>query len=155
MPVLTADQRAFLAAARTATLATVDAQGRPRLVPICFAVRPDETGQASVLYTPLDEKPKHVTDVRGLARVQDILATPEVALLVDHWDEDWLQLAWLRVAGSAELLEPDGPDVPAHAEAVVLLRAKYPQYATHALDELPVIRVRLDRALGWEATRRT
>lgn len=154
MPVLTSDQRAFLAAARTATLATIDAQGRPRLVPICFALQPDAGGDAPVLYTPLDEKPKHVADVRGLARVRDILATPEVALLVDHWDEDWLQLAWLRVAGTAELLEPED-DVAAHTEAVGLLRAKYPQYAMHALETLPIIRVRLERALGWEATRRT
>ena len=155
MGILTPDQRTFLGAARTATLATIDAQGRPRLVPICFAMRSEASGEDPVLYTPLDEKPKRGSDVRGLARVRDILAIPEVALLIDHWDEDWLQLAWLRLSGTAELLEPDGPDIVAHAEAVGLLRARYPQYAMHALESLPIIRVRVDRALGWEATPRS
>jgi hypothetical protein len=35
---------------------------------------------------------------------------------------------------------------------VGLLRAKYPQYANHALEALPIICIRVERAVGWEAT---
>jgi PPOX class probable F420-dependent enzyme len=152
MSILTPEQRTFLAQARTATLATVRPDGGARLVPICFALRPDDDAGRPVLYTPLDEKPKRTSDVRDLARVKDILVLPEVALLVDHWDEDWSRLAWLRLHGIGELLEPQAHEVDEHAMAVELLRAKYPQYASHALERLPMICIRVDRAQGWTAT---
>ena len=77
-PVLAPADRAFLDSARTATLATIAGDGRPRLVPICFAVADD------VVWTPLDEKPKAVADVRSLARVRDIVVRPAVSLLVER-----------------------------------------------------------------------
>ena len=75
--VLSAGDRALLDLARTATLATLDPDGRPRLVPICYVV-----DAAAIVWSPLDEKPKTAGDVRSLARVRDIRARPEVALLV-------------------------------------------------------------------------
>ena len=141
--VLSADQRAFLAAARTATLATVAPDGSPRLVPICFVVDGD------VLYSPLDEKPKNVADVRDLARVRDIRARSGVALLVQRWSEDWSELAWLRLRGEASLVDPS--DAPSrHAAAVAALRAKYAQYANHDLESRPLIAIRVTAARGWE-----
>ena len=151
MPVLTPGQRTFLAEARTATLATTGGLGRPRLVPICFALRPDDDAGRPVLYSPLDEKPKRGSDPRELARVKDLLVLPEVTLLVDRWDEEWSRLAWLRCYGIGELLEPQPHEVAEHALAVGLLRAKYPQYAGHALEALPIICIRIDRVVGWEA----
>jgi PPOX class probable F420-dependent enzyme len=142
---LTAEQLAFLAAARTATLATIAPDGWPRLVPICFVVR---DGVDVVVYSPLDEKPKTVGDVRDLARVRDLLARPEVALLVHRWSEDWSELGWLRLKGTAALLEPAGASEE-HATAVAALRAKYPQYATHRLDERPLIRIEIIAATSW------
>jgi len=150
--ILTPDQRAFLDASRNATLATVDGQGRPRLVPICFALRPDDVEGRPILYSPLDEKPKRASDVHELARVKDILVLPEVTLLVDRWDEDWSRLAWLRLYGRGELLEPQPHEVAEHTLAVGLLRGRYPQYAAHALESLPIIRVRVDRAVAWSAS---
>ena len=135
--ILTADQLAFLAAARTATLATIAPDGSPRLVPVCFVVR-----DGTDLYVPLDEKPKRTDDPRDLARVRDILERPAVALLVDRWSEDWSELGWLRIRGDASLVEP--ADEPAeHAAVVAELRAKYPQYASHRLEERPLIRIRV------------
>jgi PPOX class probable F420-dependent enzyme len=140
--LLSGEQRTFLADARTATLATIAPDGTPRLVPVCFVVDGD------VLYTPLDEKPKQVDDVRELARVRDILARPDVAVLVHRWSEDWTQLAWLRVNGDGTLLEPSAAPVE-HASAVEALRAKYPQYHTHRLDEAPIVRISMIRARSW------
>ena len=138
---LTHPERRVLETERRAVLVTVAPDGRPRPVPICFALSED----AAVLYTPLDEKPKSVDDPRDLARVRDIAADPRVAVLADRWDEDWTRLAWLRAEGRATLLDP-GPE---HAAAVAALRATYPQYATHRLDDRPLIRIEIDRVTTW------
>jgi PPOX class probable F420-dependent enzyme len=140
-PVLTPADRAFFDRARTATLATIGPDGRPRLVPVCFV------NLRGVVWSPLDEKPKAVTDVRALARVRDISARPEVTLLVDRWSEDWSELAWLRVAGTARLVEPEL--VP--GAVLDALRAKYPQYRDHRLDVRPMIAITIERATSWGA----
>ncbi len=142
-------QRALLAAARRATLATVDADGRPRLVPCCFVLL--DTDDGPVLLTPIDEKPKRSADPRELARVRDIQRDPRVTLLVDRWDEDWTRLAWLRLAGDGMLLWPT-EHTGEHVLAVAALRARYPQYVTQALESLPLIRVHLTSVRSWTAT---
>jgi PPOX class probable F420-dependent enzyme len=140
-------ERAFLGAARRALLATMAPDGRARLVPICFVL----DSVQPVLYTPIDEKPKTVEDPRSLARVRDLLADPRVSILVDRWDEDWAQLAWLRCLGSASLLEPgaDGGARPEHGLAAIALRAKYPQYVAQRLETRPIIRIVIERATSW------
>lgn len=163
MVALTRPQAELLVSARRATLATLAPEGAPLLVPVCFAVR--ISAADAVIYSPIDEKPKRGTDPRSLARVRHLLARPDVALLVDRWSEDWSELAWLRLEGLASLLEPArdrqrepardaGPEADEHAQAVDLLRDRYPQYRTHALETLPIIRIRVVRAVGWEASRR-
>ena len=140
-PVLTAADRALLDEARTATLATLGPDGQSRLVPICFWI----DVAADVVWTPLDEKPKAVHDVRAMARVRDVLARPEVALLVQRWSEDWSSLAWLRLAGRATLVDPAPPAV------VGALRARYPQYADHDLEHRPALRIDIEHATRWSA----
>jgi PPOX class probable F420-dependent enzyme len=135
---LTPEERAFLGDARRATLATIGEDSRPRLVPICFVLVGD------ALVTPIDEKPKATADPRNLARVQDIERRSDVAVLVDRWDEDWTRLAWLRLDGQATLVGPD-------ASALAALRAKYPQYGGHALEDRPLIRIAIDRVRSWGA----
>ena len=144
---VTQAERAFLAGTRRAVLATMTAAGRPRLVPVCFAVDLDR--QPLRIYTPLDDKPKRVTDVHDLARVRDIAANPMVALLVDRWSEDWTALGWLRIDGRADLLEPIGSDAAEHRDAVAALKAKYPQYEAHDLDNRPVIRIAVEGSRSW------
>jgi PPOX class probable F420-dependent enzyme len=138
--VLTPQQRAFVVAARTAILATIAADGSPRLVPICFVLDGD------AVISPLDEKPKRSTDPHGLARVRDVLARPEVTLLVHRWDEDWSRLGWVRLHGTASLVEPGDPG---QAAAIVPLRSKYPQYVSQAIDARPMLRIAIDRATAW------
>lgn len=135
----------LLRRARRAVLATIAADGAPRLVPITFVFEHD------VIYTALDEKPKRVSDPRDLARARDIAQRPRVTVLVDDWDEDWTQLGWLRLSGSARLIGADDESAPEHASALRLLRAKYAQYADHALEMRPVIRIAVERASSWFA----
>ena len=144
--VLDPSELSFLVAARRAILATIDPDGRPRLVPVCFIVETVADERLRLL-TPLDDKPKSTDDKRALARVRDIAAGPAVSVLVERWDEDWTRLAWLRLHGSATLVEP--ADVP--GDAVARLRSKYPQYATHDLESSPIIAIEVERATSWGA----
>jgi PPOX class probable F420-dependent enzyme len=129
----------FLAAARVGRLATVDAAGAPHAVPICFALLDGR------IYSPLDEKPKRVAVTR-LQRVRNILAHPEVCLVVDRYSEEWTELAWVQVRGVAGLVEPGDGE---HARAVAALRLRYPQYRAMRLEERPLIRIEPRRILSW------
>jgi PPOX class probable F420-dependent enzyme len=147
---LTDEQRALLKVARRAVLGTISPSGRPRLVPVAFAVV--ESGSDLIVYSALDEKPKTVSDPRALARTRDIEARPQVSLLVDEWHEDWTRLAWLRLDGDATLLEPERADADEHALALGELRARYPQYANQRLEERPILRIRVERLTGWSSS---
>lgn len=149
-PILSPAERSFLVAERRAILATVGAEGLPRLVPVCFVVADtdDKLGRPRV-YSPIDEKTKASPDPHKLARVRDLLILPAATLLVDRWDEDWTRLGWLRLYGRAELLEPQPHEVKEHGWAVGALRTKYEQYASHQLEGRPIIRITVDRSVSW------
>jgi PPOX class probable F420-dependent enzyme len=147
--VLEAHELGFLAATRRATMATTKADGGPRLVPICFVVSDAGPDRRTRLHSPLDEKPKRSDDPHDLARVRDLLVLPRATLLVDRWSEDWERLGWLRLDTRAELVEPEAHERAEHAAAVHALRAKYPQYATHRLEERPLLRFTVLRAVSW------
>jgi PPOX class probable F420-dependent enzyme len=148
--VLSPAERKFVAEARRATLATVAPDGRPRLVPVCFVLGDKTDRQRRPLfYTPLDEKPKRVDDPLKLARVQDLLVLPEASILVDRWDEDWSRLAWVRAYGTGEILEPQPHEREEHAAVVAALKEKYQQYREQALEDRPIIRIALTRAVSW------
>ena len=149
-PILTGPEHAFVAEARRAVLATIRPDGAPRLVPVCFvlAEQPDDLGRP-ILYSPIDEKAKQSSDPHRLARVQDLLVLPAVTLLVDRWSEDWARLGWVRLSGRGNLLEPEPRERAEHGRAVLALRAKYEQYAGHALERRPIIRIAIDRVQRW------
>ena len=129
--------RARLSAARVGHLATVRPDGRPHVVACCFAVRGDR------LWTAVDAKPKTTT---RLQRLDNVRAHPWAGLLVDHYEEDWDELWWVRADGAATVLS-SGEQYEAALAALV---AKYPQYAAMPPDG-PVIAVAVERWLGWSA----
>jgi PPOX class probable F420-dependent enzyme len=133
-------QDRFLRSARTGHLATANAKGRPQVVPVCFVF----DGQA--IYSVLDAKPK-TTPLRQLRRVKNILANPQVSLVVDHYEEDWDKLQYILVSGDAELLESGEK----WALAIAMLREKYPQYQAMDLDQSPVIRITPVRYSPWSS----
>lgn len=128
----------YVARARIARLGTVNPDGSPHLVPVCFAF----DGRA--IWSVIDEKPKRLAPNR-LQRVRNILRDPRVTLLVDTYDEDWSRLGYVLIFGRGDLMEA-GVE---HGRAIELLRAKYPQYLAMALDDRPVIRVLPVRAIAW------
>ena len=139
MPPLNESQARFLADARVARLATADENGRPHVIPVCFAF----DGEA--IYIVLDQKPKSVEQTR-LRRVRNILANPQASLVADHWDENWQALRYVLASCRAELLGGEGEE---EAEAVALLRRKYRQYREMDLDGSPVIKLTPQRFTAW------
>jgi PPOX class probable F420-dependent enzyme len=140
LPVISSELSAYLGSGRVARLATMDAQGRPHVVPVCYAF---EAGQ---FYIALDDKPKSVAPGR-LKRVRNILANPHVALLVDSYYEDWSRLAYVLVSGTASLQEAGTEQQSA---AIALLREKYPQYREMRIDERPVIVITPSSVHSWK-----
>lgn len=134
--------REYLSSHRVARLATVDGEGHPSLVPICFAMDGD------AIYSALDEKPKRLAGAR-LRRVRNILNHPDVALLADDYSEDWMHLSYLLIHGRAELLDPGSAE---HEHAVQLLRARYLQYQEMSIEEQPVIRIEPEWFTFWSAS---
>lgn len=136
-----AETHAFVAAQRVARLATAGADGAPHVVPVVFVLRHD------AVYSAIDEKPK---TTRRLRRLRNIEENPRAALLVDVYDEDWSRLRWVLLRGAAAILAP-GPE---QRRAVAALRAKYPPHRAMALDDRPVIRLRIDQVTTWRADAR-
>lgn len=123
---------------RVARLATVDPAGRPHIVPITFALIED------LIVTAVDEKPKRT---RRLQRLENVRTNPLVTVLVDHYDEDWSRLWWVRVRGDAEVHE-EGPERDRALEA---LAAKYAAYREQP-PEGPAIAIIAEEWLGWSAS---
>src|SRR6266568_4356506 len=136
---LTVAETTFVTAQRVARLATADAEGNPHVIPVCYAF------DRSRFYTPLDEKPKRVAESK-LRRVRNIAARPEVALVIDQYDDDWSRLGYVLVQGRAELLAPEDTT---HAHALELLRERYSQYRTMALEKNAVIVITPDHVTSW------
>ena len=141
---LTESQARFLTDTRVARLATADADGRPHAIPVCFAYADLGYG-GEAIYIVLDQKPK-TAQLTRLRRVRNILANPQAALIVDHYNEDWQALRYVLVSGRAGLLAGEEDEA---ARAVALLREKYPQYREMELDGNPVIKLTPLRFTAW------
>jgi PPOX class probable F420-dependent enzyme len=94
----------------------------------------------------VDDKPKRSAE---LARLANVRAQPAVSLLVDEYDDDWSHLWWVRVDGTAAVVD-SGAD---HERAAALLATKYAQYAHYRDDRPPgaALVVTVERWSGWSA----
>jgi len=127
-----------LRTARVARLATVGADGATRLVPICFVVI--DGWIAGVV----DHKPKRHQRLR---RLDDIEATGSAAVLVDHYEEDWSRVWWIRVNGRAVVHREESAESKAARAALI---AKYVQYRERPPSGA-VYRIALDEVRAWRA----
>ena len=128
----------LIRSARVAHLATADRNGQPHVIPICFVF------DGKCFYSPIDEKPKRVAP-RKLKRLRNIEANPNVALVIDRYDEDWQKLAYVLVSGTAQMVVRG----KRHEKAVLLLRKKYRQYRAMAIHERPIISITPNRIVVW------
>ncbi len=136
--MLSARERDFVETRRVGHLATADGRAAPHVVPVCFGVLDD------TLYIAIDAKPKRER-IRPLKRLSNITDNPQVAIVFDHYDEDWRRLAWVMLRGRAEILMP-GEE---HARAQALVRSRYPQLVAMPIEALPVIAIRIERVTSW------
>ena len=147
----TAVARDRFLAARVARLATVSESGAPHLVPVTFAVipatlsgivEPTAAESTELIVFAIDHKPKSTTALR---RLDNIAANPRVAFLVDVYDDNWDRLWWVRADASAGVMDGNSRD-----DAIVALRAKYPQYDDRPPDGTVVGAAVLGWS-GWQA----
>ncbi|RNG20393.1 TIGR03668 family PPOX class F420-dependent oxidoreductase [Streptomyces botrytidirepellens] len=147
MRLETLEARRRFARARVLRLATTDEGGRPHLVPATFALTaPDGADGVDTVVTAVDHKPKRHQDLK---RLRNIHTNPAVSLLVDHYDEDWRQLWWVRADGRARIVPADA--AAERADPVRRLVDKYPQYADRP-PRGPVIAIEVTRWSGWAFT---
>jgi PPOX class probable F420-dependent enzyme len=130
--------RQRLSTAVVARLATVAGDGHPHLVPISFVL------DGNTLYFAVDAKPKRTPDLK---RLRNIAGNPAVAVLADHYEDDWTRLWWVRVDGLARVVE----DRAQSERAIDLLQQRYPQYR-QARPPGPVVAISIQRLSGWSAS---
>jgi PPOX class probable F420-dependent enzyme len=130
--------RNLLEAARVGHLGLLDDDGRPRVLPVTYAVI---GGQ---VWSAVDDKPKRVP-VERLARLRWLRARPASTLTVDRYDEDWTRLAWVQIIGQTRIL-----DVSGHADALAALAGRYPQYRERP-PRGPLLCLSPDQIVHWRA----
>ncbi|MBV9003778.1 MAG: pyridoxamine 5'-phosphate oxidase family protein [Solirubrobacterales bacterium] len=130
---------ALLHDSRVARLGVLAGDGVPRVLPVTYAI----SGEAIV--TAVDQKPKRVPGNR-LARVAWLRARPQAALTVDHYDDDWSQLAWVQAIGLVSVV--DAADAP---EAIAALADRYRPYRAQA-PAGPVLVLEPARLVWWRAS---
>jgi PPOX class probable F420-dependent enzyme len=133
-----ADALARLEPSPIGHLATVRADGAPHLVPITFALDSDR------IVHMVDHKPKKTTRLQRLA---NIAANPRISLLVDHYDDDWTRLWWVRVDGMARVVD-SGDEWEAARQALAL---KYHQYQASPPSG-PAVLIKIVEVSGWAAS---
>ncbi len=137
--MLDPDVAARVREARVARLATIDPDGRPHLVPICFAL------EGGVLYSAVDQKPKRSRDLR---RLRNLRERGWATVLVDHYEEDWSALWWVRLARPRPRAGRRGG---VRGGPWRSLAEKYPQYRREP-PAGPVVAVDVAEWRAWEGS---
>jgi PPOX class probable F420-dependent enzyme len=109
-------------------------------VPITFALAAD------TIYSAVDDaKPKRTLALRRLANVA---ANPAVTVLVDHYEEDWAGLWWVRADGHARIINVSNTEAQ---DALAALATRYAPYRER-VPPGPVLAIDVERWVGWSAT---
>ena len=137
--------RTYISDHRVARLATADASGRPSVIPICYAF------DGITIYSPIDRKPKSVS-AQDLKRVRNLEVNQYVCLIIDDYSDNWAELSYVQISGTARMIEPDDELQAEHRRAVEMLRDKYPQYRSMDIDRTPMIKITPTRLKAWRAT---
>lgn len=132
------EARRRFAEAPVARLATADAAGRPHLVPVVFAIA------GETIYSAVDAKPKRTTRLKRLANVAE---NPAVAVLVDHYEDDWSRLWWVRADGRGRVVAAEDEESVLAVDRLVARYAPYREVAPPG----PVLAVDVERWSHWAA----
>ena len=122
--------------ARVGRMGLLDEEGAPRVLPVTFVVAEGR------IWSAIDQKPKRAAEP---ARLRYLRRDPRAALTVDHYSDDWEELAWVQVLGTVRIL-----DLAEGAAGLGALSAKYEQYREEAPPG-PLLALRPERYLWWRA----
>jgi PPOX class probable F420-dependent enzyme len=136
--MVTPQERARVAAARVARLATVRADGTPHIVAVTFALDDD------IVVSAVDHKPKRT---QQLQRLRNLEERPTASLLVDHYEDDWSKLWWVRLDLDVEIVR-DGPRRTGLLEPLI---RKYADYRVTA-PRGPVLVMAVRSTTSWSAS---
>ena len=132
--------------ARVARLATVDTEFKPHLIPVVFVF---DNGR---YFIPIDEKTKRSRPEK-LKRAKNIQQNPNVALLVDEYNEDWTKLFFIMIQGKACII--GGKELEQQNDLLLLEKAqkllsdKYLQYQKTGIGEY-VIMIIPQKVITWK-----
>lgn len=134
--------------ARIARLATVDSKSKPRLVPVVFAFDGEH------YYIPIDKKTKQEPSrPEKLKRVKNIQKNPNIALLIDEYNEDWTKLYFVMIQGRALLISnkkgEQQNELLLLEKAHKLLSEKYHHYQKIGIGEY-VIMIYPYKIMSWK-----
>jgi PPOX class probable F420-dependent enzyme len=132
----------FVEGARIARLATADASGQPHNVPLCYWF------DGARIYFAIDEKPKRRSGLE-IKRMRNLAENPRVAVVIDHYEEDWAHLAYVLIRGTARVVE----DPAEYMLALRGLRDKYAQYRGMELtpEKNPIVKIEPESVHRWGA----
>ena len=139
--------KTIISKAEVARLATVDIKCTPYLVPVVFVLDNDN----DYYFIPIDEKTKR-SRPENLKRVRNIQENPNVALLIDEYNEDWTKLYFVMIQGKASILggkKLEQNEVPLLEQAHKLLRSKYHQYQKISVGEY-LIMIMPQKVIVWK-----
>ena len=122
--------------ARVGRMGLLDEEGAPRVLPVTFVVAEGR------IWSAIDQKPKRAAEP---ARLRYLRRDPRAALTVDHYSDDWEELAWVQVLGTVRIL-----DLAEGAPGLGALSVKYEQYREEAPPG-PLLALRPDWYLWWRA----
>jgi PPOX class probable F420-dependent enzyme len=130
--------------ARVARLATVDSECKPHLTPVVFVYDND------CYFMPIDEKTKR-SKPENLKRIKNIQQNPNVALLIDEYNEDWRKLYFIMIQGKASII--GGKELQQNEQVLLekahkLLCGKYVQYHEIGIGEY-VIMIVPQKVITW------
>jgi PPOX class probable F420-dependent enzyme len=131
--------------ARVARLATIDSECKPHLIPVVFVFGND------CYYIPIDEKTKQSRPEK-LKRAKNIQQNPNVALLIDEYNEDWTKLYFIMIQGKASIIrgkELEQNELLLLEKAHKLLSDKYLQYQKIGIGDF-VIMIIPQKVITWK-----
>jgi PPOX class probable F420-dependent enzyme len=137
--------KTIIAKATVARLATVDSECKPHLIPVVFVFDND------CYFIPIDEKTKR-SKPENLKRTKNIQQNPNVALLIDEYNEDWRKLYFIMIQGKASIIggkESDQNEPALLEKAHKLLSSKYVQYQEIGIGEY-VIMIVPQKVITWK-----
>ncbi len=125
--------RTFVSDAPVCRIATVRDEGAPHLIPVC----PVFDGESTV----------YVDIANRSASAEGVRADGRVAVLIDHYEDDWTKLKAVLLHCRAEVVNGKEQD-----RAWEMIREKFPQYSSVDWSPRLTLALRIDDWRQWGIT---